>query len=52
MLSYCLKCEKSTKSKNPTVVKTKSRRITLLSKCEVSRKKKQALSKGKKLEDH
>ena len=30
---YCLKCRKSTKSKNPKVAKTKNRRIMLLSKC-------------------
>ena len=33
MLSYCLKCKKNMKSKNPEVVKTKNRRIMLLSKC-------------------
>ena len=31
MLSYCLKCRKNTKSKNPEVVKRKNRRIMLLS---------------------
>ena len=35
MLLYCLKCIKSTKSKNPKVVKTNNRRIMLFSKCEV-----------------
>ena len=30
---YCLKCRRSTKSKNPNVAKTKNRRIMLLSKC-------------------
>ena len=35
MLTYCLKCRKITKSKNPKVVKTKNGRIMLLSKCEV-----------------
>ena len=33
MLFYCLKCRKSTESKNPKVVKTKNRRIMLISKC-------------------
>ena len=40
MLSYCLKCRKNTESKNPTVVKTKSGRIMLLSKCAVCYSKK------------
>ena len=31
MLSYCLKCRKNTKSKNPKVVRTKNGRIMLLS---------------------
>ena len=35
MLSYCLKCRKNTKSKNPKVVRTKNRRRMLLSKCAV-----------------
>ena len=35
MLSHCLKCRKSTESKNPEVVKTKNVRIMLLSKCAV-----------------
>ena len=32
MLWYCLKCRKNTESKGPKVVKTKKRRIMLLSK--------------------
>ena len=35
MLSYCLNCRKNTESKTPKVVKTKSRRIMLLSECAV-----------------
>ena len=35
MLTYCLKCRKNTESKNSQVVRTKNRRIMLLSKCEV-----------------
>ena len=35
MLSYFLKCRKSSESKNLKVVKTKNGRIMLLSKCEV-----------------
>ena len=35
MLSYCLKFRKNTESKNPKVVRTKNRRIMLLSKCTV-----------------
>ena len=40
MLSYCLKCRKNTESKNQKVVKTKSRKIILLSKCAVCDRKK------------
>ena len=40
MLSYCLKCRKNTESKNTKVAKTKTRRITLLSKSEVCDSKK------------
>ena len=40
MLSYCLKCRKNTESKNPKVVRTKTGRIMLLSKCEVCDSKK------------
>ena len=40
MLSYCLKCRKNAKTKNPKVVKTKNGRIMLLSKCEVCDSKK------------
>ena len=34
MLSYCLNSRKNMESKNPKVVRTKSRRIMFLSKCE------------------
>ena len=40
MLTYCLKCRKNTESKNSKVVRTKNRRIMLLSKCEVCDSKK------------
>ena len=40
MLSYCLKCRKNTKSKNPEVVRTNNGRIILLSKCAVYNHKK------------
>ena len=40
MLSYCLKSRKNTQSKNPKVVRTKSRRIMLLSRCVVCDSKK------------
>ena len=33
MLSYFLKCRKNAETKNPEVVRTKNRRIMLLSKC-------------------
>ena len=34
-LYYCLKCRKSTESKNPKFARTKNSRIMLLSKCAV-----------------
>ena len=40
MLSYCLKCRKNTKSKNPKVARTKTGKIMLLSKCALCDKKK------------
>ena len=40
MLSYCLKCRKNTESKNPKVVRTKNRRIMLLSKFSLYNSKK------------
>ena len=40
MLSYCLKCRINTESINPNFVKTKTRRIMLLLKCEVGDSKK------------
>ena len=40
MLSYCLRCIKDTKSKNPKFVRTKNWRITLLLKCAVCNSKK------------
>ena len=40
MLSYCLKCRKNTESKNPKIVRTKIRRIMLLSKCSLCKSKK------------
>ena len=40
MLSYCLKCRKNTESENSQVVRTKNRRIMLLSKCAVCNSKK------------
>ena len=40
MLSYCLKCRKSTESKNPKVTRVNNGRIMLLKKCEVCDRKK------------
>ena len=40
MLLSCLKCKKNTKSKNPKVLRTKSKRIMLLSKFAVGDSKK------------
>ena len=35
MLSYCLRCRKHTESKNTKFVRTRNKRIMLLSKCMV-----------------
>ena len=43
MLSYCLKCRKSTESKNPKVTRANNGRIMLLTKCEVCDRKKMKL---------
>ena len=40
MLSYCLKCQKNTESKNAKVTKTKNGRVVLLWKCAVCDSKK------------
>ena len=40
LLSYCLKCRKNTKSKNPEIVKATIGRIMFLSKCAVCNSKK------------
>ena len=39
MLFYCLKCRNNTEHKNPIIVKTKNRRIMLLSNCAVCKSK-------------
>ena len=48
MLPYYLKCRKNTESKNPKALKTKNRRIMLLSKCEVCDSKKSKFIKQQK----
>ena len=48
MLFYCLKCRKSTESKNPKAVRTKNGRIMLLSKCAVCNSKKSKFIKEQK----
>ena len=45
MVSYCFKCKKKTERKNPNVIKTKNRRIMLLSKYAVCRSKKSRFKK-------
>ena len=40
MLSYCLKCRKSTESQNPKIARTENGRIMLLSNCVVCNSKK------------
>ena len=49
MLSYCLKFRKNTENKNPNVVKIKTRRVILLSKCAVCDSKKSQLIKEQEL---
>ena len=52
MLSYCLKCRKKSESKNPNAVRTKNRRMMLLSKSECAMVKGRNLLKNKKLLDY
>ena len=40
MLLYCLKCRKTTESRNPKVVRAKKGKVMTLSKCEVCDSKK------------
>ena len=49
MLSYCLKCRKNTESKNRKVVRSKNKRIMLLSKCAVYDSKKSKLIKQREV---
>ena len=51
MLSYCLKCRKNAKSKNPKVVRTKNGRIILYQNKGCVIVKNQNFLKNKKLED-
>ena len=52
MLSSCLKCRKSTESKNPKVVRTKNGRIMFSSKYSACNSKKSKFLKNKKLVDY
>ena len=47
MLSYCLKCKKSTESINPKVLKTTNGKTMILSKCAICSSKNQTLLKSK-----
>ena len=47
-LYYCLKCRKSTESKNPKFARTKNSRIMLLSKCAVCNSTKLKFAKEQK----
>ena len=49
MLSYSLKCRTNTESKNPKVVRAKSGRIMLLSKCSLCNNKKSKFLKDQKV---
>ena len=49
MLSYCLKCRKNTKSKNPKFARKKNGRIMFLSKCAVCDSKKSKFIKKQEL---
>ena len=52
MLTYCLKCRETTKSKDPKFARVKNRKIMLLSKCAMCNIKKRNLSNSKKLADY
>ena len=51
MLSYCLKCKKSTENIDPVVSKTSNGRTILSSKCAICGNKNQYLLKNKKQND-
>ena len=51
MLSYCLKCKRSTESINPKVLKTTNGKAIILSKCTICGSKKSKL-KSKKQKDY
>ena len=48
MISFCLKCEKNTESKNPKVSTTSNNKTMLSSKCAICGIKNQDLSRNKK----
>ena len=50
MLTYCLKCRKNRKNKDAKMVKTKSGRLALSSKCAVCGTKKSRFMKEKEAE--
>ena len=52
MLSYCLKCRKNTKIKNPKVVKTNNGRIIPLSNCALCNSKKSKFIKKQEAKDY
>ena len=52
MLSYCLKCKKSTESINPKVSKTTNGKTMILSKCAVCGNKKSKFIKSNKQKDY
>ena len=44
--TYCGSCKKNTENENPSVIKTKQKRLMLLSNCTVSGKKKSTFIKN------
>ena len=50
MLTYCLKCRKNTKNKDGKMIKTKSGRLALSSKCAICGSKKSRFMKERQAE--
>ena len=50
MLTYCLKCERNTKTRDAKMIKTKNRRLALSSKCVVCGSKKSRFMKVQEAE--
>ena len=51
MLSYCLKCSKNTKNKNPKILRTSNGKTTILSNCAICGRKKSKFLKNQEAKE-